>query len=291
MLMWSKIRKETIEMKKLTALLMTAILCFGSAITAFADEIQTLEASHVAGDYGYNLNGDGSASIVWFNKNRTYAGGDILYIPNVLDGHPVTSLGDRSFSYDIGNKITAVVVPEGVTSIGECAFQGGQYHAVYLPSTLASVGVNAFNQPKTQVRTVVCASANVTLAENTFRNCSQTAFYGPASSTLQTYVAENSYLENCSFNDITVAPAAETEGGSYLVEIDVIGATVTATPDLARAGETVTITVSAEGGFNPSVLAVEADGRTRAAVTSLGNGTFSFVMPASNMFVYVSNNN
>ncbi len=278
-------------MKKLTALLMTAVLCFSFTLTAFADETMTLEASYVSGDYGYNLNGDGSASIVWFNKNHTYGGGDILYIPNVLDGHPVTSLLDRSFSYDIGNKITAIVVPEGVTAIGECAFQGGQYHAVYLPSTLSSVGVNAFNQPKTQIRTVVCASANVTLAENTFRNCTGTAFYGPAASTLQTYVAENGFLENCGFSDIANATGVETEGTAYLVEIDVIGATVTATPDLARAGETVTITVSADAGYNPNVLAVEADGRARAEVTSLGNGTFSFVMPASNMFVYVSKGN
>ena len=68
-------------MKKLTALLMTAVLCLSLTLTAFADETMTLEASYVSGDYGYNLNGDGSASIVWFNKNHTYGAGTSCTFP------------------------------------------------------------------------------------------------------------------------------------------------------------------------------------------------------------------
>ena len=57
------------------------------------------------------------------------------------------AIPERAFYTDYTNpatKLTSVILPEGLKSIGELAFQGGLLESVNLPSTLTKIGVQAF---------------------------------------------------------------------------------------------------------------------------------------------------
>ena len=85
-------------MKKLFCLALALILalcvpCFGAA----AEEEEEREI-FTCGDYKYALLDDGSAEITYY-----FDEGDIdsLVIPDTLDGHPVTAIGDYAFISDV----------------------------------------------------------------------------------------------------------------------------------------------------------------------------------------------
>ena len=63
-------------------------------------------------------------------------------IPAAIDGHSVTALGDRAF---VGcEKVTEVVIPKGIASIGEECFVGCPIAKITLPQTVESIGQEAF---------------------------------------------------------------------------------------------------------------------------------------------------
>lgn len=123
-----------------------------SAVTAFAADTSTV---HEANDgdgiykYAYTVNAEnGTATITKFlgpvdpANNGPYD----IEIPTELDHHPVTGLGEYSFSgtyspdhqtnhnlISFCNQIQSVTIPESVTSIGKSAFEhwlqvGLSYH-------------------------------------------------------------------------------------------------------------------------------------------------------------------
>jgi uncharacterized repeat protein (TIGR02543 family) len=73
-----------------------------------------------------------------------YLGTDaVVDIPSVLDTHPVTSIGDSSFS-DQGS-ITAVTIPDGVVNIGSSAFyQCTGLRSIVIPDSVTAIGDSAF---------------------------------------------------------------------------------------------------------------------------------------------------
>ena len=72
----------------------------------------------VSGDYAYLILPDGTAEITAFSKS--YSGGT-LTIPSELAGHRVTSIGAQAF---FGREnLTEIVIPEGVTNIGDYALR------------------------------------------------------------------------------------------------------------------------------------------------------------------------
>ncbi len=283
-------------MKKIFTFLCMVIFCL--SLTAYADQTKNLKSDYVSGDYGYNLNADGSATIVSFNKDKNYGqeyytGGSVLYIPNMLDGHPVTKLGNAAFLYNTPRNITAIIVPEGVTTIERAALASEWLPAVYLPSTLTSIDTYAFDG----VKTVVCNSANVKIEEGAFYRSKGTVFYGHPSSTLEEYVTKtaNDDFQNCVFANIAEAPPIEVVAGTYLVKLAPYSykTTVSVSSDYAKAGELVMISVSKEGATSePSIDVVERGvyvrgGATKVAVTNYGNGVFGFIMPASSVYVTI----
>lgn len=232
--------------KKILTFLCMVIFCF--SLTAYADKMENLKSDYVSGDYGYNLNEDGSATIIWFNKDDNYGhqypGGSVLYIPNMLDGHPVTKLGNAAFLYNTPRNITTIVVPEGVTTIERAALASEWLAAVYLPSTLTSIDTYAFDG----VKTVVCNSANVKIENGAFYRSKGTVFYGHPSSALEEYVTKtvSEDFQNCVFANIAEAPAVDVAAGTYLVKLAPYSnkTTVTVSSDYVKAGEFVMISVS-----------------------------------------------
>lgn len=133
-----------------------------SAVTAFAADTSTVLTAIVDGyKYEYKVNADGAtATITDFrgpvDPAKTPAPYDI-HIPSELSGYPVTGLGTYSFSgyldaspylhnsYQIGRNIRSVDIPQGVTSIGNHAFEECfALEEVTIPQSVTSIGLIAF---------------------------------------------------------------------------------------------------------------------------------------------------
>ncbi len=71
-------------------------------------------AYEISGDWEYTVS-NGEATIIGYRGSV-----EVLTFPSVLDGYPVTSIGDWSF-YNI-SELTSVTIPASVTSIGEDVF-------------------------------------------------------------------------------------------------------------------------------------------------------------------------
>ena len=109
-----------------------------SAVTAFAaDTSSSPDPEEIVGDYkyAYEVNADGNATITEFLGPVGSANPDFydITIPEELNQHPVTGLGEYSFAanpYDghqgnpLCSKIRSVTIPQSVTSIGKRAFDG-----------------------------------------------------------------------------------------------------------------------------------------------------------------------
>ena len=157
-----------------------------SAVTAFAADTSTV---HEANDgegiyrYAYKENEDGeTVTITEFlgpvdpANNGPY---DIT-IPTTLGGHPVTGLGERSFStkhfnsplYDIHHtKIQSVTIPENVTSIGRAAFLNCTgLTSLTIKGDATSIGAVAFSTC-TSLTSLSLVGSFQTIGEHAFASC------------------------------------------------------------------------------------------------------------------------
>ena len=68
----------------------------------------------------------------------------VVSIPAIIDGLPVTSIGDHAF--DDCTSLTSITIPNGVTSIGAYAFSGCRsLTSITLPDSVTSIGNCAFD--------------------------------------------------------------------------------------------------------------------------------------------------
>ena len=125
-------------MKKLLALLCLALcaVLFTATAPAFAEEAE--RETFTSGDFEYALLDDGTAEITKYGGNA-----DVLTLPDALDGHAVTAIGDYAF-YEC-YKLTSATIPDSVTSIGDGAFcQCWYLTSVTIPDSVTSIGDYAF---------------------------------------------------------------------------------------------------------------------------------------------------
>ena len=92
-------------------------------------------------EWEYIINDDNSATLTVYKKNIS----GNFDIPNIIDNHLVTALGDDLFNY--ATKMTNMTLPDGLITIGARTFQGcsNLEWNVKFPSTLTTVGDNAFS--------------------------------------------------------------------------------------------------------------------------------------------------
>ena len=92
-------------------------------------------------EWEYKINDDNSATLTVYKKNIS----GNLNIPNIIDNHLVSALGDDLFNY--ATKMTSMTLPEGLITIGARTFQGcnNLQWEVQFPSTIKEVGDSAFN--------------------------------------------------------------------------------------------------------------------------------------------------
>ena len=103
-------------MKKLVTLILFTFLLL---LSAFAAAEEAERETHFSGEYTYALLEDGTAEILLYGADETdprSREAKNLVIPSVLDGHPVTRIGDRAFWPC--RRLISVAIPDTIREVG-----------------------------------------------------------------------------------------------------------------------------------------------------------------------------
>lgn len=178
--------------KKIIVFAVSAILIFSSF---FTENLQVFAA-----DYEFNtvLNSDGTYTISGF-KDSPQSGSLLdIVIPEIIDGHTVTAIGDSAFAgstkstddgyrliksvtlpntvKSIGNKsfydcdgLSSINFPEGLETIGDEAFVHAGAIVCKFPQTLVSIGSGAFKLSK--AKDLELNSGLKSIGSNAFQWC------------------------------------------------------------------------------------------------------------------------
>ena len=185
-------------MKKIMASVLAAAMIMGvGTATTFtgADTVLTASASGKFGSLEYDIY-EGYVRIQGFDNSVSE-----LEIPSEIEGTPVTIITGSAFKG--ASLLESVVIPEGITKIGQDAFKGcTSLKNVSFPSTLKGIDARAFNNcisleeieiPKgtsyvgdnvfgdcTNLRTVTINNG-ISSINKTFPNCNLATLYIPKS--------------------------------------------------------------------------------------------------------------
>ena len=124
-----------------------------SKLDALAPDVEADSSQIEAGDeliFRYRLE-NGKAIVTGYTGTST-----LVTIPATLDGYPVVAIGERAFE---GQKIAAVMLPDGLEAIGWFAFYGcEQLIDVSIPTSVTSIGYAVFDGCESV--SIVCASGS-----------------------------------------------------------------------------------------------------------------------------------
>lgn len=165
-----------------------------------------------SGDYEYEvINGD-EAKITAYQGNDT----DIT-IPEELDGHVVTEIGDNAFN---DKNLSSVILPEHLKHIGIRAFISNNLTSIALPDTLETIETGAFSSnnlievdiPESVtsigdtdsissygLKKVIFRNSNTTIGSNAFQNQTgndNVVVIGYSGSTAEIYANDKGYTFN-----------------------------------------------------------------------------------------------
>ncbi len=89
-------------------------------------------------------------------------------IPSLIEGIPVTKIGNGAFRY---SEITSVTIPEGVTDIGESAFDSCKnLKKITIPDSVKTIGKGAFSWCG-KLRSIKIPKGITRIEESTFSEC------------------------------------------------------------------------------------------------------------------------
>ena len=121
---------------------------------------------YTSGDYRYTLQPDGTAAIVKYTGSASE-----LSIPDTLDGHAVTAIGDKAFASC--RFLMSVTIPDGVTAIGDSAFRWcDSLTSVTIPDGVTSIGEEAFSSCESLTRISIPESVT-SISKYAFAECSE----------------------------------------------------------------------------------------------------------------------
>lgn len=199
-----------------------------SAVTAFAADTSTV---HEANDgdgiykYAYTVNAEnGTATITKFlgpvdpANNGPYD----IEIPTELDHHPVTGLGEYSFSgtyspdhqtnhnlISFCNQIQSVTIPESVTSIGKSAFEHcSKLDSLTIKGVATSIGAYAFASC-TSLTSLSLVGNFQTIGEQAFAYCGMTSLTTDADITS---IGEYAFSHCTSLTSLSLTGSVQTIG-------------------------------------------------------------------------------
>ena len=124
-------------MKKLWYLTIALVLILAAlSVPAVAAEEEPTQ--YTSGDYRYTLQPDGTAAIAKYTGSASE-----LSIPDTLDGHAVTAIGDGAFFFS--RFLMSVTIPNSVTFIGDLAFAScDSLTSITIPNNVIDMGSNPF---------------------------------------------------------------------------------------------------------------------------------------------------
>jgi hypothetical protein len=184
----------------------------------------------VENEYGYTTN-DNNITIT------NYVGpGGIVSIPSIITGLPVTAIGDDAF---YGAFASSVIIPSGVTTIGESAFSScSAMMDIAIPVTVTNIGGSALSYCSSLTNMTIpfgvsdidtnefyeCTSLSNLTIPNTVTNIAAEAFYGCTS--LINIVIPNGVVNigpsafyNCNdLDSVTIADSVTNIGDSAFAE-------------------------------------------------------------------------
>lgn len=124
-------------MTRILAIALSVILALAGCLSVLAESTSNLQS----GVFIYSLLPDGTAQIDGVNTPLE----GVLAIPDDLEEHPVTSIGTGVFTTSDCYFLTEIIIPEGVTTIGDGAFAYcDNLVRITLPHSLTTIGANPF---------------------------------------------------------------------------------------------------------------------------------------------------
>ncbi|MBQ8000961.1 MAG: leucine-rich repeat protein [Ruminococcus sp.] len=151
-------------MKKLLSFSLALIVLMSVAvIPAFAENADT--GMHVsAGDFEFEYLGNSQYSLVQYHGNDAE-----VTVPDTLEGSQVVRIDSGAFKNNIS--ITKVIVPEGISEIGDSAFAHcRRLSSVTIPQSLTTIGDKAFLDCK-NMRSITLPDSVTTIGDMSLGFC------------------------------------------------------------------------------------------------------------------------
>lgn len=178
--------------KRLLSILLSLVLVLGlmpgMSLTAYADTSGSLGGDLIWQLSGNTLTISGSGTMPDYSSlpDRPW-NNDCANIQTVIIGDGVTSIGN--FAFNGFTNLTSVTIPDSVTSIGQYAFVIAGLTSVSIPENVTSIGGYAFancNNLESVIFMSGVANANLEIGSYAFYNCKSnaTVAYGAGSTKL-----------------------------------------------------------------------------------------------------------
>ena len=140
--------------------------------------------------FGFELLEEGGDEVVITELKKTR---EELKIPTTIKTYQVVAIGDGVFEGQTSDKVTRIVLPESITSVGERAFAGCTDVEIVVEGTLTSVGEAAFYECN-GLGAVTLGEGLTEIAAEAFRGCTGLKAIGmPKSAT----VIEENAFDSC----------------------------------------------------------------------------------------------
>ncbi|MDR3011632.1 MAG: leucine-rich repeat domain-containing protein [Chitinispirillales bacterium] len=136
----------------------------------------------------------------WFDSRRL--------ITAIIIGDGITSIGDNAFSGSIA--LTSVTIPNSVTSIGQQAFQGcNRLTSIVIPNSVTTIGQAAFANC-TRLVSVTLGDGVVSIGQSAFEGCASLASINIPNSV--TTIGHQAFLGCASLSSIVIPNSVTTIG-------------------------------------------------------------------------------
>ncbi|MDD5659626.1 MAG: leucine-rich repeat domain-containing protein [Actinomycetota bacterium] len=174
-----------------------------------------------------------------------FTGGLDVVIPPTIGGIPVEHIGDMAF-WDSSNtyNLTSVIIPYGVTSIGNSAFYENNLTSVIIPNSVTSIGNSAFDG--NLLPSVDIPDSVTSLGEQAFNDNLLTSIDIPDYVThIDNYTFGDNLLTTVTIPDLVTTIDTSAFANNQLTSV-IIGSAVTTINEWAFNGNTITsITIGA----------------------------------------------
>jgi len=210
---------------------------------------------------------NGAITITGYNT----AAGLNMVIPAATNGFPVTSIGVEAF---FGSSLTSVSIPSSVTSIGEDAFgYCDGLTSVTLPNSVTTIGIQAFFYC-TGLTNVAIPNSVTSIGEAAFSDAGLTSVTIPNSITT---IGEAAFEECYGLTSVTIPNGVTT------IEDDAFGYCYNLT------SVTIPSSVTSIGGKAFEICYSLTSVTIPNSVTTIGGGAFSYCATLTNITVAAAN--